>query len=68
MNKQKLRINCDLCDARNIKEEAYQEYQDITICADTIVTNDRSKEILSRLPDDGERHCEDSAAYRGAAS
>ncbi|MBP5265462.1 MAG: hypothetical protein J6Z06_01400, partial [Lachnospiraceae bacterium] len=50
MNKQKLRINCDLCDARNIKEEAYQEYQDITICADTIVTNDRSKEILSRLP------------------
>ncbi|MBQ1608658.1 MAG: hypothetical protein II092_07375, partial [Lachnospiraceae bacterium] len=50
MNKQKLRINCDLCDARSIKEEAYQEYQEITICADTIVTNDRSKEILSRLP------------------
>jgi hypothetical protein len=50
MNKQKLRINCDLCDARSIKEEAYQEYLEITICADTIVTNDRSKEVLSRLP------------------
>ncbi|MCR5640108.1 MAG: hypothetical protein K6G04_02000 [Lachnospiraceae bacterium] len=50
MNKSKLRINCDLCDARNIKEETYGEYQEITICADTIVTNERSKEILARLP------------------
>lgn len=46
----KLRINCHTCDARKINEANYQDYEQIRIYAQELLVDDRSKEILNRLP------------------
>lgn len=46
----RLKINCDVCDARKINENNYTMYEEITINTDEMLVDDRSKEILNRLP------------------
>ena len=46
----KLRINCERCDARKINEENYREFSSIRIYTEELIVDDRSKEILNRLP------------------
>lgn len=48
--KMKLLLNCDVCDARRMKEEDYSHYEQITINTDVMLVNTESKSILSRLP------------------
>ena len=43
-------VNCDICDARKVKEEDLSSYEKIIINADTILVNERAKSVLSRLP------------------
>ena len=50
MEKKNLLINCDLCDARNVKEEVYASYEHIVLNCDYILVNEQSKSVLSRLP------------------
>lgn len=50
LEKERMIINCDLCDARTIKEENYSSYEHIIINADVLLVNEKSKGILSRLP------------------
>ncbi|MCH5184888.1 MAG: hypothetical protein J1F64_02055 [Oscillospiraceae bacterium] len=49
MEKKKLIINCAKCDAREIKEEAYVQYERIVINTELLLVNDISRIILSRL-------------------
>ncbi len=46
----KLRINCETCDARRINEENYREFEQIKIYTEQLLVDDRSKEVLNRLP------------------
>jgi hypothetical protein len=46
----KLRINCETCDARRINEDNYREFEQIKIYTENLIVDDRSKEILNRLP------------------
>ncbi len=46
----KLRINCETCDARKINEENYKEFSQIKIYTEELLVDDRSKEVLNRLP------------------
>lgn len=46
----KLRINCETCDARRINENNYKEFEQIKIYTGQLLVDDRSKEILNRLP------------------
>ena len=46
----KLRINCETCDARRINEDNYKEFSSIRIYTENLIVDDRSKEILNRLP------------------
>lgn len=48
--KKKFMVNCDLCDARKISEEGLAAYEQIVINADMLVEDERSREILHRLP------------------
>lgn len=48
--KTNLLINCDICDARKIKDEDYGHYEGITINADTVIVSEKSKSIFKRLP------------------
>lgn len=43
-------INCDICDARKIKEDDWDSYESIIINADLLVVDERSKSILNNLP------------------
>ncbi len=43
-------LNCDVCDARKIKEENLAGYEKIVINADVILVDERSREVLNRLP------------------
>ena len=45
-----LLINCDICDARSIKEEDYAAYEKIILNTDYLIVNETSKSILNRLP------------------
>ena len=46
----RLKINCDTCDARKINEDNYKEYEEIIISTDEMIVDERSKNILHRLP------------------
>ena len=46
----KLKINCDVCDARRINESNYRGYEEILIKADTMIVDDRSRQVMSMLP------------------
>ncbi len=46
----KLIINCASCDARNIQEENYANYEAITVNCATILTTSDRKNVLNRLP------------------
>nr|WP_297766659.1 hypothetical protein [uncultured Butyrivibrio sp.] len=46
----KLRINCQTCDARKINEENYKEFSQIKVYTEELLVDDRSKEVLNRLP------------------
>jgi glutaredoxin-related protein len=48
--KKKFVMNCDVCDTRKIKEEDYSNYEQIIINADIVIVNERSKNIINRLP------------------
>lgn len=49
-DKKRLLINCDVCDARKIKEEDYKDYQEIILNADVLLVSNHSRSILNRLP------------------
>ena len=55
--KKNLVINCATCDARNIKEENYSNYESITVNAAAVLTNSGAKAVLNRLP--AELNCAD---------
>ena len=42
-------VNCDICDARKVKEEDLSSYEKIIINADTILVNEHAKSVLSVL-------------------
>ncbi|WP_026526451.1 hypothetical protein [Butyrivibrio sp. VCD2006] len=46
----RLKINCDTCDARKINEDNYKGYEEIIVNADEMIVDERSKNILHRLP------------------
>ena len=48
--KKKMMINCDVCDARMVKEETLVEYESIVINADMLLVDARSKDLLNRYP------------------
>ena len=50
MEKKSLILNCEVCDARKLKEEDYRQYDKITINAEVLIVNEMSKSILLRLP------------------
>lgn len=48
--KKKFILNCDVCDARKIKEENLSEYEQIIINADLILVDEYSRGVFHRLP------------------
>ncbi len=46
----KLMINCANCDARNILEENYAHYEQITINCAMVLTNPNAKAVMNKLP------------------
>lgn len=46
----KLMINCATCDARNVQEENYSHYEQITINCAMVVTSPNAKAVMNRLP------------------
>ena len=48
--KKNLMINCDVCDARNAKEEYLSGYEQIMINTDLLLVSAESRGILERLP------------------
>lgn len=48
--KKNLVINTEICDARNIKEENYAGYEQIILNAEILVVDNKSKEVLHKLP------------------
>ncbi len=43
-------LNCDVCDARKIREEDWTAYEKIILNADLLLVDERSKSILNQLP------------------
>lgn len=43
-------INCEVCDARKVQEESLSDYERIIINSEVLLVDDRSREILNRLP------------------
>lgn len=43
-------LNCDVCDARKIKEESLADYEEILINADLLLVDERSRDVVNRLP------------------
>ena len=48
--KKNLMINCDVCDARNAKEEYLSGYEQIMINTDLLLVSAESRGVLERLP------------------
>lgn len=48
--KKNLIINCDVCDARKVKEETLSGYEHIIINTDLLLVNERSKEAFAKFP------------------
>ena len=48
--KRNLMINCDVCDARNTKEEYLSGYEQIMINTDLLLVSAESRGVLERLP------------------
>lgn len=48
--KKKFVLNCDVCDTRNMKEEDYRHFEQMTVNADYVLVSDNSKSILNHLP------------------
>lgn len=46
----KLMINCANCDARNVQEENYAHYEQITINCATVLTSPNAKAVMNKLP------------------
>lgn len=46
----KLMINCATCDARNVLEENYAHYEQITINCAMVLTNPNGKTVMNKLP------------------
>ena len=40
-------LNCDICDARKMKEEDYNNYKNMIINADIVIVSTSSKSILT---------------------
>ena len=43
-------INCAGCDTRNVSEENYTQYENITINASAVLTNETGKAFLNKMP------------------
>lgn len=41
-------LNCDICDTRKMKEDVFESYESVTINADIVYVNERSKKILDK--------------------
>ena len=49
-DKRKFLLNCEVCDTRKIKEEDYQDYEQMMINTELVIVDEKSKSILNRLP------------------
>lgn len=49
-DKKKFLLNCEVCDTRKIKEEDYQDYEQMMINTELVIVDEKSKSILNRLP------------------
>ena len=49
-DKKKLVINCDICDARAMDENAYAKYEQIIINADMLLVTERTRALFAALP------------------
>ena len=50
MMAKKLMINCATCDARNIAEENYAHYEQITVNCAMVLTSPKAKTVMNKLP------------------
>lgn len=50
LEKKNLMLNCEVCDARKIKEEDYSSYEQIIVNAEVLLVSEESKSVLNRLP------------------
>lgn len=41
-------LNCDICDTRKMKEDVFEAYESVTINADIVFVNEKSKKILDK--------------------
>ncbi len=41
-------INCEICDTRKMRENAYEKYDKIILNAELVIVNERSKELLEK--------------------
>lgn len=48
--KKSFRLNCDVCDARKLREATFEGYEDILINADVLIVDENSKRILDNYP------------------
>lgn len=48
--KKNLMLNCEVCDARKIKEEDYSGYEQMMVNAEVVLVSEASKSIFNRLP------------------
>lgn len=49
-DKKKFLLNCEVCDARKIKEEDYNCYEKMKINTEFVIVSERSKSVLNKLP------------------
>lgn len=51
--KKQLELNCDICDCRRLKKEAYSQYDKILVNADLLVVSRGGGDVFAGLPVDG---------------
>lgn len=49
-DQKKIVINCDICDARKVKKENWDTYEQIKINTDLLLMDESSKSVLNQLP------------------
>lgn len=48
--KKNFRLNCEVCDARNMREGMFDDYDDIWMNAEILIVNDECRRIMDRYP------------------
>lgn len=48
--KKNFRLNCEVCDARNMREGMFDDYDDIWMNAEVLIVNEECRKIMDRYP------------------